>query len=214
MTVSRCMTKNPITVHQDVSVPDAQSILRREKIHRLPVLDKNDKLIGIVTSGDLLHATPSSGTALDIYELNYLIAKLKIEKIMTKKVITVAEDLPIEEAARTMADNDISGLPVLRGDVLVGIITESDIFKLFISLFGARHSGIRLTVLIPEKRGELAAVAGAIAKIGGNIISLATFEGEDLTNSYCTLKVEGLDRKKLVDALSPLVERIIDVRES
>ena len=214
MTVSRCMTKNPITVHQDVSVPDAQSILRREKIHRLPVLDKNDKLIGIVTSGDLLHATPSSGTALDIYELNYLISKLKIEKIMTKKVITVAEDLPIEEAARTMADNDISGLPVLRGDVLVGIITESDIFKLFISLFGARHSGIRLTVLIPEKRGELAAVAGAIAKIGGNIISLATFEGEDLTNSYCTLKVEGLDRKKLVDAISPLVERIIDVRES
>ncbi len=214
MNVGRCMTKNPVTISPDVSVPDAQALMRREKIHRLPVLDKAGKLLGIVTSSDLSHASASSATSLDIYELNYLISKLKVETVMTKKPISVTEDLPIEEAARTMADNNISGLPVLRGEVLIGIITESDLFKLFIELFGARHVGVRLTVLMPEKKGELAALAGAIAKAGGNILSLATFEGEDPTNSYCTLKVEELSRQTLVDAVTPFVERVVDVRES
>jgi acetoin utilization protein AcuB len=208
------MTKNPVTIGPDMSVPDAQAIMRREKIHRIPVLDKSGKLEGIVTASDLIHASASPATSLDIYELHYLISKLKVETVMTKKVVTVTEDLPIEEAARIMADNNISGLPVMRGDVAVGIITESDLFKLFIELFGARHTGIRLTVLLPEKRGELAAVAGAIASLGGNIISLATFDGEDPTNSYCTMKVEGLNRKELVDAVSPLVDRVVDVREN
>jgi acetoin utilization protein AcuB len=213
MTVGRCMTKNPVTVHPDVSVPEAQAILRREKIHRLPVLDKANKLVGIVTSSDLIHATPSQATALDMYELNYLISKLKVEKIMTRKVVTVSEDLPIEEAARIMADSNISGLPVMRGEVLIGIITESDLFKLFIDMFGARHAGVRLTVLMPERRGELAAIASEIAEAGGNIVALATFAGDDPTNSYCTIKVEGVPRQKLVDAIAPLVERVVDVRE-
>ena len=214
MTVGRCMTKNPVHVHPDISVPEAQAIMRREKIHRLPVLDKNNKLIGIITANDLIHATPSQATALDMYELNYLISKLKIEKIMKRNLITITEDMPIEEAARNMTDNDISGLPVMRGDVLVGIVTESDIFKLFIDLLGARHSGIRLTVLLPEKKGELAKIATAIAEIGGNIISLASFEGEDPTNSYCVIKIEDVPRQKLVDTVSPLVERVVDVREN
>lgn len=214
MNVGLCMTKNPVTIGPDMSVPDAQAIMRREKIHRLPVLDKSGKLVGIVTASDLIHASAAPATSLDIYELHYLISKLKVETVMTKKVVTVTEDLPIEEAARIMADNNISGLPVMRGDVVVGIITESDLFKLFIELFGARHTGIRLTVLLPEKRGELAAVAGAISSLGGNIISLATFDGEDPTNSYCTMKVEGLNRKELVDAVSPLVDRVVDVREN
>lgn len=213
MNVGQRMTKNPVTVTPDVSVPEAQAIMRREKIRRLPVLDKQGKLVGIVTSSDLIHASPSPATSLDMYELHYLLSKLKVEAVMTKNVLTVSEDLPIEEAARIMADNNISGLPVMRSNILVGIITESDLFKLFIELFGARHSGVRLTVLLPERKGELADVAGAIAKIGGNIISLATFEGEDPTNSYCTLKVEGVDSTSLVNAITPLVERIVDVRQ-
>lgn len=214
MNVGRCMTKNPVTISPDVSVPEAQAIMRREKIHRLPVLDKAGKLVGIVTSADLIHASASSASSLDIYELNYLISKLKVETVMTKKPLTVTEELPIEEAARVMADNDISGMPVMRGEVMVGIITKSDLFKLFIELFGARHTGVRLTVLMPEKQGELAELAGGIAKAGGNIVSLATFLGEDPTNSYCTLKVEHLSRQALVDAVTPLVERVVDVRES
>jgi acetoin utilization protein AcuB len=149
-----------------------------------------------------------------MYELHYLISKLTVEKVMTKEVVTITEDLPIEEAARIMADSDISGLPVMRNGVAIGIITESDIFRLFISLFGARHAGVRLTVLMPEKRGELAEVSGAIARAGGNIVSLTTFDGEDPTNHYCTMKVAGLERQALIDVVSPLVERIVDVRQN
>lgn len=214
MNVGQRMTKNPITITPDISVPEAQAIMRREKIRRLPVLDKQGKLVGIVTNLDLIHASPSLATSLDMYELHYLISKLKVESVMTKKVITVTEDLPIEEAARIMVDNNISGLPVLRGNVLIGIITESDLFKLFIELFGARHKGVRLTILMPERRGELADLAGAITKAGGNIISLATFEGEDPTNSYCTIKVENIDSTSLVNAITPLVDRIVDIREN
>lgn len=214
MKVGQRMTRNPITVSPDTTVPEAQAIMKREKIRRLPVLNKDDRLVGIVTELDLIHASPSSATSLDIYELHYLLSKLKVEKIMTRKVITVTEDLPIEEAARIMADNKISGLPVMRGDMLVGIITETDLFKLFIELFGARHKGIRLTLLLPERKGELAKVSNAIANVGGNIVSFATFEGEDPTNAYCAVKVTGVDKETLIQALTPVVEKVVDVLET
>jgi len=214
MKVGQRMTRNPITITPDVTVPEAQAIMRREKIKRLPVLDNNRRLVGIVTSLDLIHASPSPASSLDIYEMHYLLSKLHVENVMTKNVITVTEDLPIEEAARIMADNKISGLPVMRGDILVGIITESDLFKIFIELFGARHRGIRLTLLLPEKKGELAKVANAITKCGGNIVSFAVFEGEDPTNGYCTVKVSGVDKDALLAAITPVVEKIVDVRET
>lgn len=214
MKVGQRMTRNPITITPDVTVPEAQAIMRREKIKRLPVLDNNKRLVGIVTSLDLIHASPSPATSLDIYEMHYLLSKLHVENVMTKNVITVTEDLPIEEAARIMVDNKISGLPVMRGDILVGIITESDLFKIFIELFGARHRGIRLTLLLPEKKGELAKVSNAITKCGGNIVSFAVFEGEDPTNGYCTVKVSGVDKDALLAAITPVVEKIVDVRET
>ncbi len=214
MKVGQRMTRNPITITPDVTVPEAQAIMRREKVQRLPVLDNNGRLVGIVTSLDLIHASPSPATSLDIYEMHYLLSKLKVEKVMTRQVITVTEDLPIEEAARIMVDNKISGLPVMRGDVLVGIITETDLFKLFIELFGARHKGIRITLLLPEKKGELAKVSNAITECGGNIVSFAIFEGEDPTNGYCTLKVTGVEKATLLEAVTPLVEKVVDVRET
>lgn len=213
MTVSKRMTRNPITVEPDATVPEARAILKREKISRLPVLDKAGKLVGIVTEFDLVNACPSGATTLDMWELSYLLSKLKIEKVMTRNPITITEDSAIEEAARLMADNNISGLPIMRGDLLVGIITESDLFRLFIELFGARKKGIRATVLLPEKRGELAALASAIAKEGGNILSFASFLADDPCDSCCTFKVEGLDKDKLAAVLGPIVDEVVDIRE-
>jgi acetoin utilization protein AcuB len=207
------MTRNPITIGADVTVSDAQAVMRAKKIHRLPVTDKAGRLVGIVTAADLDHASAPPATSLDIYELHYLISKLKVESVMATKLVTVAEDLPVEEAARIMDDHRVAGLPVLRDGALVGIITESDLFRLFIGMFGARHQGVRLTLLLPERQGELAAVAGAIAAAGGNIVSLVTFDGEDATNHYCTLKVEGVAKEKLVAALEPLVQKVVGVLE-
>jgi acetoin utilization protein AcuB len=213
MLVSNCMTKNPITISPEMTVPDAQALMRKEKVSRIPVLDKTNKLVGIITELDLIHAAPSMATTLDVYEMNYLLSKLKVEKVMTRKVLTIPEDTTIEDASRIMVDNNISGLPVVRGDLLVGIITQSDLFKLFIELFGARRAGVRVTVLVPEKPGELALLATAITKEGGNIISFGTFLGDDPSNGRCTLKIEGIERERVVELLTPIVQKIVDIRE-
>lgn len=212
MTVGRCMTKNPLYIGPDVTVPEAQAIMRREKVRRLPVLDRHNKLVGIVTSTDLIHASPSGATVLDVYELNYLISKLEVQKIMQKKVLTVTEDMTVEDAARIMVDYDISGLPVMRDDKLVGIVTESDLFKLFLELFGARHAGLRVTLLLPEKEGVLGSLGSSIAQAGGNIVAFATFDGEDPSNNYCTMKIQGMDKKAINSVVGPLVDKIIDIR--
>lgn len=213
MTVDRRMTRNPVTVVPHTGVAEARQIMQREKIHRLPVLDKKQKLVGIVTEKDLLYASPSPATSLDVFEMAHLLSKLTVEKVMTRKVVTITASTTVEDAARIMADNNIGGLPVMRDGVLVGIITESDLFKLFIELFGARTKGIRATLLVPDRRGEIADIASAIRDRGGNIISFGTFLGDDQTSALCTLKVDEISREDLVSCLTPLVLEVRDIRE-
>ena len=112
-----------------------------------------------------------------------------------------------------MGENAIGGLPVMRKDKIVGVVTESDVFKLLIELFGTRKKGIRATLLIPEKRGEIAQMTSAIAEAGGNIIYIGTFLGEDPTNAICTLKLEGIGKDNLPAVVEPYVEAILDIRE-
>ncbi len=214
MVVQRVMTHNPFTVLTDTPLSEAQALIRREKVHRLPVLDKHKKLVGIISEKDLLYAAPSPATTLNVYEMGELLYKLKVESIMTKKVVTVQEDTLLEDAARILVDNDIGGVPVMRDDHLVGIVTESDIFKLFIELFGTRQRGMRCTLRIPDEHGEIARVTTAIANAGGNIISLGTFPGDDPTNLVCTIKVHGVGIQELRDVCSPLVEEVMDIREA
>ncbi len=204
MLVGERMTKRPITVTEETSLPEALELMRQNRIRRLPVLDKQGHLVGIVTELDLLRASPSPATTLSIYEIPYLLSKIKMRDIMTRDVITVTEDTPIEEAARIMADHKIGGLPVMRDGRLVGIITETDIFKILLELFGARQKGIRVTLLVPERKGILARVTARIAEIGGNIISLGTALGDDPTTSMLILRVSEVSEEALVGALKSL----------
>ncbi|NPA30599.1 MAG: CBS domain-containing protein [Chloroflexi bacterium] len=212
MFVKDRMSHPVITVTPDVSIVDALDIMRRERIRRMPVVDKRGRLVGIVTEKDILNASPSSATSLSVWEINYLISKITVGEVMTKDVITVDEDTCLEEAARIMADNKIGGLPVMRGDKVVGIITESDLFKVFLELMGARVPGVRLTVLVPDVPGELAKLAQAVAGVGGNIISLSTFEGDDPSNRYIVMKIRDADADALREAVKPLVEKVVDLR--
>lgn len=214
MLVKERMSRNPITIRHDTPVTEAQALMKREKIHHLPVLDRDGKLAGIVTEKDLLYASPSPATTLSVYEMTSLLAKLTVDKVMSAKPMTVTEDVPLEEAARIMADRNIGGLPVMRGSVLVGIITESDLFRVFIELFGARQKGVRVSLVLPNERGELAKVSSAITKAGGNIIALGTFLAEDTTQGRLTVKVEGLSREKISEVLRPLAVRIEDIRDT
>ena len=213
MLVYERMTRHPITVSPDTTVADALQLMRENNVRRLPVIDKkSNKLAGIVTEKELLYASPSPVTSLSIHEIHYLMAKLTVDEVMTTELITVAEDTAIEEAALLMVDNRVGALPVMRGQQLVGIITETDLFKTFIELFSAREAGIRLTVLVPEVKGELAAVAQAISEIGGNILSLGTFQGEDMSNRLLTIKVAEVDRETLLDKVQGIGAKVVDVR--
>lgn len=122
------MTSNPVLIASDVILPDVHMLMKEKNIRRLPVVD-DGKLVGIVALGDVLEAGPSDAISLSIHELHYLIAKLTVKEIMTKDVITVGEDTKLHDVAELMLENKIGGLPVMNGDKVVGIITESDVFR-------------------------------------------------------------------------------------
>ena len=214
MLVKDRMSRHPITVTTDVRIDEALKMMRDNKIRRLPVVDKDGRLVGIVSEMDLLYASPSPATSLSVYEIHYLMARITVQDVMTKEVISIEEDTPLEEAARIMVDNKIGGLPVVRNDTLVGIITETDLFKIFLELLGAREKGVRLTLQTPNKRGVLASITGQIAKMGGDIISLGTFLGEDPTEGLITVKVAEVPQDQLVEALETPETKLVDVRES
>jgi acetoin utilization protein AcuB len=153
MFVREVMSAKPVTVTADTSVPEALRLMREKKVRRLPVLDSKGKLVGIVSDKDLLHASPSPATTLAVWEISELLAKLKVEKVMSRRLITVTEETPLEDAARIMADRKIGGLPVMRGEQLAGIITETDLFKVLLNLMGARRPGCCVTVSSPGAKG-------------------------------------------------------------
>ncbi|HEY69290.1 MAG TPA: CBS domain-containing protein [Anaerolineae bacterium] len=214
MLVEKRMSHPVVTVQSDMPIHDALQLIRQESIRRLPVVNPQGKMIGIVSERDLLHAEPSDVTSLSVWELNYLLTRITVDEVMTSEVITVNEDTPIEEAARIMADHKIGGLPVMRGEELVGIITETDLFKIFLELLGAREPGVRITALLRNTPGELMKLTTAIADIKGNIVAMGQFLGESSENRSVTLKVAGVTKKALEKAVKPVVEALIDIRET
>lgn len=215
MLVRDRMTQKPVTVTPEVSVTDALRLMNDRKIRRLPVVDGTGKLVGIVSDRDLLQASPSPATSLAIWEIHELLAKLTVEKTMARDVVTVMEDTPLEEAARVMVDRRIGGLPVMRGEELVGIITESDLFKTLLELLGGRRRGVRITVMTPGSKGTLADITNTIYQAGGDIVGLGFSEVEGGNGTWVnTFKVQGVAKDKLVEEMRPHVLEIKDVRET
>lgn len=213
MLVGERMSRPVITVSPADPINDVLALFRREHIRRAPVI-QDGKLVGIVTQTDLLNASPSPVTSLSIWEVNYLVSKVTVQKVMTRKVITVDRDTPIEEAARIMADKKIGGMPVVSSGKVVGVITETNLFKIFLELMGARQKALRVTATIPDKKGELAKVTRAVAAAGGNFLSFGMFSGPDSGSKTLTFKVEGLDKKGIRKALGKIVLKFWDIRRS
>lgn len=214
MLVGNRMTPNPITITPDISIAEAMEWMKRENVRRFPVVDKDKKLIGVVTYTDLLYASPSSATSLSMWEISYLLAQVKVKEVMTRNVITTTEDATLEDAARLMVDNKVGSLPVQRNGTIVGIITESDIFRVFLEMMGAREKGIRLSILAPYVKGSMAKITSAITSAGGLILAFDTFLGEDPTNWGCTLKVTDITREALVASIEEHIVEIVDIRET
>jgi acetoin utilization protein AcuB len=211
MLIGERMAHPVITVNPEVPVTDALKLIKSEHIRHLPVVH-NGKLVGIVTEKDLLYASPSPATSLNIWEMYDLLSKVHVENVMSKEVITVTEDTPVEEAAALMAEKKIGALPVMRDDKLVGIVTETTLLKMFAEMMGKRQKGVRATVLMAEKPGEYSKVTQAIFTEGGNILTMANFAGEDPTSSVVTFKLVGIDPERLREVLTPLVLKVKDIR--
>jgi acetoin utilization protein AcuB len=208
------MSSPAITITPDVPFQDALGLMRNRSFRRLPVVDQNDKLIGIVSERDLLYASPSKATSLDVWELHYLLSKVKVGDIMTNDVITTTADTPIEEAAHLMAAEKIGGLPVIDEDKrVVGVITETDIFKAFDELFSSGEFGLRLTLKVPDKKGVLATLCRAIYDLGGSILSVGSFNCGESNERGLVVKVRDVGKDQLVDTLEVLGDRVFDARE-
>lgn len=214
MLVRDCMTPDPITVAPTTSFDDALRLMRERKVRRFPVISPQHRLVGMLSEKDLLNAAPSPATTLARYEVHTLLAQLAVGQVMSQQVITVMPDMPIEEAARLMADHKIGGLPVVeeqRG--LVGIVTETDLFRTMVDMLGARTKGLRLQFQIEDQRGMLAKLVGEVSRQGGNIVSVSVFHGSDALHPVIVIKVEGGDEERLVAMLRGTGATIQDIRK-
>ena len=216
MFVKEFMTPDPITVTADTAVPTALRLMGEKKVRRLPVVDNQGKLVGIVSDKDLLHASPSPATSLAIWEITDLMAKLKVQKVMTRDVISVEGDTPLEEAALIMADKRIGSLLVVENKKLTGIITESDLFRVLLDLLGGRRSGVRITATVADAKGTLAKIAEAVYAADGDIVGLGARELPESNhmNWEVMLKVQDVAKDKLVEVIKGTAAELVDARET
>ena len=214
MLVRDRMSSPAVTVTSEIPFQDALKLMRERQFRRMPVVDNQGRLIGIVAERDLLYASASPATSLSVWELNYLLSKITIRELMTKEVITTTPDTPIEDAAHLMRQKRIGGLPVIdENHRPVGIITETDIFKTFVEMLGGGQAGLRLSLEIPRKKGVLAQLTQAIFELGGNIISIGSFNLDAPGDDGLVLKVQDVRRDQLVDTLEAIGDHVSDARE-
>ncbi|HXX35354.1 MAG TPA: CBS and ACT domain-containing protein [Thermodesulfobacteriota bacterium] len=170
------MARYPVSIRPDASFFDAHALIRVKGIRHLPVVDKDERLVGIVTDRDIREAAPSDAPLLSIQELNYLLDKLKVSAFMTpkEKLITITPDALVEEAVQLMHDHKIGCLPVLEGGKLHGIFTETDALDHLVDVFGLKQKGTRLTVALENKPGTMLGVLEIFKKHNINVLSLVS----------------------------------------
>ena len=213
MLVRDRMTPDPVTITEDTNLRDALDLVRSNKFRHLPVVDQNGRLVGVVTEKSLIYAAPTPTTTLSVFEVDYILSRVTVGQVMRMSVITVGPGLPIEEAARVMVDHRIGCLPVIENGELVGIISDTDIFRVFVEGLGGGHPSLRVTVVVPEEVGSLAQVTSCIANLGANIHSLGMFWGERPEDRIVALRLEGADREAVVQALEADGIQIVQVWE-
>ena len=174
MRVSKWMSPKVVTLEPSDSISTAIHLMKEKRIRRIPIVS-DGKLVGIVSDRDLKDVSPSRATTLDIWELHAVLDKLKISDIMTKKPVTVSPETPIEKAAAVMLEKRVEGLPVIDAKgVLVGILTEGDVFRALVDITGAGKKRTRVNLVIPDRAGSIREVADTVRAQGGTIFSILT----------------------------------------
>lgn len=201
MLVKNWMSRPVITIDEKDSMERALALLKRHQIRRLPVLRKG-ALCGIITDRDLKKKSASDATALDRHELLYILSTLKIGEIMTPDPITIPFDYTVEETAEILLSSTISGAPVVdHQGKMVGIITQTDIFRVLISLTGIRKRGIQFGFLLEDRPGSIKEISNIIRGYGGFLASILTsYDQVPIGFRKVYIRMYGIDRA-LVDRL-------------
>jgi acetoin utilization protein AcuB len=173
MLVQDVMQTKLFTVTPETTLPEAIRLTGQRGVRHLPVLD-GERLVGILSDRDLKRAMASQATSLEVHELRYLLDHLRIGEIMTRTVIRTSPMVPIEDAARTMVMEKIGALPVTEGERLVGLVTETDILRLFVRAMGAAEPSSRFEVVVGDRPHGLAEIVQTVEAAGGDISSLVT----------------------------------------
>jgi len=201
MNVGKRMMRNPVCVDENDSMKKAMDLLKEHEIRHLPVLKDGEKLVGILTERDIKQASPSPATALEIREIYYLLDKVKVKQIMTRRPYTISSAAPIEEAALIMREKKIGCLPVIEGGRLVGILTETDILDAFIESMGVTGPGYRVELALPNRPGLLFEVMKLLKDFDVNIVSVATAAHDNPEMKILILRLETKNYKVLKSAL-------------
>ena len=216
MLVKDYMTRHPLMAEPTMTIMDAQRYMGENRIRHLPIVGDGKRLLGLVTTHSLL-ADPSRIGSLDVWEIARYLSRLTVEQAMIKPkdIITIGPNITIEEAARIMVEGKIGCLPVLEDGILVGIITETDMMAHLMKLLGAQARGIRVTIRLPNTKGELAKLVSAIAAQGWGIMSLGgTFVPKNPDKWDAVVKIDDATQEQIVAALSKIEgQKIIDLRE-
>lgn len=219
MLVKNWMSKNVITIDADDTMQDAMKLLKEHDIRMLPVMKKS-MLVGIVTDRDLKQASASDATTLEIHELLYLLTKIKVKDIMTKNPITVPPDYTAEETAQVLLESKISGAPVVdAGGQIVGTITQTDLFRVLISLTGVKNGGIQFGFQIEDRPGSIKEVEDIIREYGGRIVSILTsYDNVPMGYRKVYIRMQSIEQPLLEILKSKLIEiaaflYMIDQRE-
>jgi acetoin utilization protein AcuB len=215
MLVKHRMTSDPICGHPDMSVTEAQEVMKVNGFRHLPILDESKKLVGLITFRSLLTALPSDISNFSRFEISYTLAKIKVRTVMVKDLITINPETPIEIAARIMADERIGCLPVLEEEKLIGIITDNDLFNIMVSLLGARIPGIRISVLQPDQTGIIARLTTAIANEGGYLSVCVGYYPPNIPDHWISIcKVQNIEEERLIETINKVEDAtILDIRQ-
>lgn len=211
MRVKSRMTPNPVVASPKTTYNEALRLMQQNGIKHLPIVNKKEKLVGIVTRSDMLGAKPSGVSTLSVYEIASLLEKVTMNQIMSHPVMAVQEDCSIANAANHMLEHGISCLPVVREGEVVGIITDTDVFKTFVEVTGGGQAGSRIEVRMPDKKGYLAKFVNVFAEADSYIVSVAITYDDSGEFCYVDLKERGGDEKLLREKLEDLED--IDIIE-
>jgi acetoin utilization protein AcuB len=201
MNVAKRMKCNPVFVDEGDSMKKAMDLLKEHEIRHLPVLKDGERLVGILSERDIKQASPSPATALEIREIYYLLDKVKVKQIMTRRPYTVSSSAPIEEAALIIREKKIGCLPVVDDGKLVGILTETDIIDSFIEAMGVNGPGYRIEIALANRPGMLFEVLKLLKDFDVNIVSVATSPQDDPGRKVFILRIETRNYKVVKAAI-------------